>query len=100
MNRKILSILLFVTLLFACEKPPQEIPVSSVSLNQATAEMIVGETVQLSALKRDREDAILGIFKTIGSNGIRQWIGYRVSRGKFDNNRLCRREISHMSSDR
>ncbi len=49
MNRKILSILLFVTLLFACEKPPQEIPVSSVSLNQATAEMIVGETVQLSA---------------------------------------------------
>ena len=34
---------------FSCEKAPEEIPVSSVTLNQPAAEMIVGETVQLSA---------------------------------------------------
>lgn len=40
------SVILFIN---CCEKNPEEIPVTSVSLSQATAEMIVGETVQLSA---------------------------------------------------
>ena len=34
-------------MVFSCEKKPEEIAVSSVSLNQPTAEMIIGETVQL-----------------------------------------------------
>ena len=35
--------------LLACEKTKEEIPVSSVSINQPSAEMIEGETVQLKA---------------------------------------------------
>ena len=33
----------------SCEKKEQEVPVSSVSMSQATAEMVVGETISLSA---------------------------------------------------
>lgn len=36
-------------LVCSCEKPKEEIPVSSVSISQSTAEMIEGETVQLIA---------------------------------------------------
>ena len=50
MKRLISSISLAICcFLFSCEKAPEEIPVSSVTLNQPTAEMIVGESVQLSA---------------------------------------------------
>ena len=49
MDRKLFAILLSVAFIFSCEKPPQEIPVSSVTINQPAAEMVVGETVQLSA---------------------------------------------------
>ena len=41
----ILGILSFAA--FSCEKTPEEIAVSSVSLSQPSAEMIIGETVQL-----------------------------------------------------
>ena len=43
---------LFVTsvaMALACQKAPENVPVTSVSLNQQTAEMLVGETVQLKA---------------------------------------------------
>lgn len=40
----LMGILLFMS---SCEKTPEEIAVSSVSLNQSSAEMIVGESVQL-----------------------------------------------------
>ena len=61
MNRKILSILLLATLLFACEKPPQEtekekgegketvIPVSSVTLNKTELSLVEGEEETLVA---------------------------------------------------
>ncbi len=45
----VLAILGLIFGLSSCEKAPEEIPVSSVSLNQPTAEMVIGETVQLSA---------------------------------------------------
>ena len=46
--KKIL-LLIAIICLFSCEKAPEEIPVSSVTINQPAAEMVVGETVQLSA---------------------------------------------------
>lgn len=61
MDRKIISILLLATLLFACEKPPQEtekekgegketvIPVSSVTLNKAEITLVEGEEETLVA---------------------------------------------------
>ena len=36
-------------ILLACEKAPEEVRVESVSLSQSTAEMLIGESVQLSA---------------------------------------------------
>ena len=38
-----------VYVLSACEKAPEEIPVTSVSITQPSAEMLIGETVQLKA---------------------------------------------------
>ena len=46
----ILEALLASCLLFACTQKEEEIPVSSVTISQPTAEMIVGETVKLSAI--------------------------------------------------
>jgi len=45
-------------LLFSCDKPEVEVAVSSVSLSQATAEMLVGETIRLTAtvLPADAKD--------------------------------------------
>lgn len=47
--KRILLLLIAILCLFSCEKAPEEIPVSSVTINQPAAEMVVGETVQLSA---------------------------------------------------
>lgn len=47
--KRILLLLIAIICLFSCEKAPEEIPVSSVTINQPAAEMVVGETVQLSA---------------------------------------------------
>ena len=49
--KRFFIIVAFLCILFSCEKNTQEaeIPVSSVSLSQPTAEMIIGETVQLVA---------------------------------------------------
>ena len=44
-----IAILLSLVCLASCTKEKEEVPVSSVSINQSTAEMIVGETVQLTA---------------------------------------------------
>ena len=61
MDRKIISILLLATLLFACEKPPQEtekekgeeketvVPVSSVTLNKTELSLVEGEEETLVA---------------------------------------------------
>ena len=46
----ILEALLASCFLFACTQKEEEIPVSSVAISQPAAEMIVGETVKLSAL--------------------------------------------------
>ena len=47
--KKVLFLVLAVICLWACEKTPEEIAVTSVSLSQSTAEMIEGETIQLIA---------------------------------------------------
>ena len=51
MARKILSILLFATLLFACDKNPQEtvVPVSSVTLSKTDLTLVEGEEETLVA---------------------------------------------------
>lgn len=51
MNRKIVAIVISVTLLFACEKSPQEtlVPVSSVTLNKAEITLVEGEEETLVA---------------------------------------------------
>jgi len=46
----ILGTLVASCVLFACTQKEEEIPVSSVTISQPTAEMIVGETVKLSAI--------------------------------------------------
>ena len=48
--KKILLFLFATVLILCCEKAPEEIAVSSVSIAQPTAEMIEGETVQLTAI--------------------------------------------------
>jgi len=49
--KHLLSVLAFLGILLcsSCEKKPEEIPVESVTLSQATAEMFIGETAQLKA---------------------------------------------------
>ena len=47
--KRILYFLSLGLLLLSCDKPVEEVPVSSVSLSQATAEMLVGETIRLTA---------------------------------------------------
>ena len=47
--KKVLFFILAIICLWTCEKTPEEIAVTSVSLSQATAEMIEGETAQLIA---------------------------------------------------
>ena len=47
MKRTLLFLFCFLPCLIACEKKQEEIAVSSVSLNQPTADMIIGETIQL-----------------------------------------------------
>lgn len=49
MKRFLFPILSFLTVVFSCEKTPEEIAVSAVSIGQPSAEMIIGETVQLTA---------------------------------------------------
>ena len=46
----ILGVLVASCVLFACAQKEEEIPVSSVTISQPTAEIIVGETVKLSAI--------------------------------------------------
>ena len=46
---KKIALISFLVLLLACEKTQEEIAVSSVSISQKTTEMIIGETVQLTA---------------------------------------------------
>ena len=45
--KKVFLLVLSALFVFACEKTPEEIAVSSVSLSQPSAEMIIGETLQL-----------------------------------------------------
>lgn len=47
--KRVLALIGVIALIASCEKKEQEVPVSSVSITQATAEMIIGETIQLSA---------------------------------------------------
>lgn len=49
MRKFIFPLAAVVLLALSCEKGPDEVAVSSVSINQATAEMLVGEKKQLSA---------------------------------------------------
>lgn len=49
MRKFIFPLAAVVLLALSCEKGPEEVAVSSVSINQATAEMLVGEKKQLSA---------------------------------------------------
>jgi uncharacterized protein YjdB len=49
MRKYLLPIIGVLLLGLSCEKKEQEVPVSSVSMSQATAEMVVGETISLSA---------------------------------------------------
>ena len=45
--KKVLFFVIAIVCLWTCEKTPEEIAVTSVSLSQPTAEMIIGETLQL-----------------------------------------------------
>ena len=47
--KRFLHFLSLGLLLLSCDKPVEEVPVSSVSLSQSTAEMLVGETIRLTA---------------------------------------------------
>ena len=47
--KRFLHFLFLGLLLLSCDKPVEEVPVSSVSLSQSTAEMLVGETIRLTA---------------------------------------------------
>lgn len=48
--KKLIGLLFLLGVLFSsCEKAPEEIAVTGITLNQASAEMFVGETVQLTA---------------------------------------------------
>lgn len=49
LRKYLLPFVLFIFVVCACEKAPEEVRVESVSLSQPTAEMLVGESVQLSA---------------------------------------------------
>lgn len=49
MMKRVIALLGVIVLFTTCEKKEQEVPVSSVSITQAKAEMIIGETIQLSA---------------------------------------------------
>ncbi len=49
MKKFSLALIGAIIAIVSCEKKEQEVPVTSVSITQATAEMIIGETIQLSA---------------------------------------------------
>ena len=49
MKKFLFPILSFLAVVLSCEKTPEEIAVSAVSIGQPSAEMIIGETVQLTA---------------------------------------------------
>lgn len=49
MRKFLLPMIFVLSLGISCEKKEQEVPVQSVSMSQATAEMVVGETISLSA---------------------------------------------------
>ena len=76
--RKIVVICLSVFCFFACEKAPVEIAVSSITLSQGTAEMLIGETAQLTAtiLPQDASDKTIiwasskKSVATVSSNGL------------------------------
>ena len=48
MKKYLVSIITAMSFMLSCEKVPEDIAVTSVSINQPLAEMIIGETVQLS----------------------------------------------------
>lgn len=50
MKKSLFAFIGILVSILSCEKKEQEVPVSSVSISQATAEMIIGETVQLNAI--------------------------------------------------
>ena len=45
----LLPFITIIGLALSCQKAPEEVPVASITIGQATAEMIIGETVQLTA---------------------------------------------------
>lgn len=49
MKKYFLALIGVLFVIVSCEKKEQEVPVTSVSITQATAEIIIGETIQLSA---------------------------------------------------
>lgn len=49
MKKLLLPICTIIAMFVSCEKAPEEIAISTVTLGQSTAEMIIGETVQLTA---------------------------------------------------
>ncbi len=49
MKKLLVLVVTSIAMALACQKAPENVPITSVSLNQQTAEMEVGETVQLKA---------------------------------------------------
>lgn len=49
MKKYLLPVIAIIGLALSCKKAPEEVPVASITIGQATAEMIIGETVQLTA---------------------------------------------------
>ena len=50
MKRILIPIITAFALMLSCQKAPEEVPVASVTIGQTTAEMIIGETTQLTAI--------------------------------------------------
>jgi len=49
MKKQLALIVTSIAMVLSCQKAPEEVPVSSVSLDQASVEMVVGDVIRLSA---------------------------------------------------
>ena len=50
MKKILFPLIAIIGLALSCQKAPEEVPVASITIGQTTAEMIIGETVQLTAI--------------------------------------------------
>ena len=84
--KKLLFLIVASLCLFACEKGPEEIPVTSFSLSQPTADLLVGESLQLKAIilpSNATDQSVVWATSapsvaTIGDNGLLSAVGIGI----------------------